>query len=109
MECRHLSYSQPCDFTLLHPVFRFIQLGVRYFQKLQSTCQTKSNLLFQHPIVQRKISTLQSAKINGELLDAPWFTHDQLMNGGILELEMGAYPNKSWGTDVNAAPPSRIE
>jgi putative alpha-1,2-mannosidase len=24
---------------------------------------------------------IQSAKINGEVLDAPWFTHDQLTNG----------------------------
>ncbi len=41
---------------------------------------------------------IQSAKINGVVLNTPWFTHEQLMNGGHLELEMGPKPNKTWGT-----------
>ncbi|MDF2187846.1 GH92 family glycosyl hydrolase [Paraflavitalea sp. CAU 1676] len=41
---------------------------------------------------------IQSAKMNGVVLNTPWFTHDQLMSGGHLELEMGPKPNKSWGT-----------
>lgn len=40
---------------------------------------------------------IQSAKINGVSLNVPWFTHDQLINGGTLELEMGPLPNKEWG------------
>jgi len=41
---------------------------------------------------------IQRAKLNGKDLNRPWFSHDELMNGGILELEMGAYPNRKWGT-----------
>jgi putative alpha-1,2-mannosidase len=40
---------------------------------------------------------IQSARLNGAPLNTPWFTHDQLMNGGMLELEMGPMPNKKWG------------
>ncbi|UYQ91275.1 GH92 family glycosyl hydrolase [Chitinophaga horti] len=40
---------------------------------------------------------IQRARFNGKVLDKPFFTHDQLMNGGVLELEMGAKPNKDWG------------
>lgn len=40
---------------------------------------------------------IQSAKFNGEALNKPWFTHEQLTSGGILELEMGPKPNKNWG------------
>ncbi len=40
---------------------------------------------------------IQSAKFNGEVLDKPWFTHEQLTSGGVLELEMGPKPNKNWG------------
>lgn len=40
---------------------------------------------------------IQSAKLNGKLLSTPWFTHDQLISGGHLELEMGPTPNKKWG------------
>ncbi|AEV99429.1 alpha-mannosidase [Niastella koreensis] len=42
---------------------------------------------------------IQSAKFNGQPLNIPWFTHEQLMAGGTLELEMGPKPNKEWGID----------
>lgn len=42
---------------------------------------------------------IQSAKLDGQPLNKPWFTHNQLVNGGTLELEMGPKPNKSWGLD----------
>lgn len=40
---------------------------------------------------------IQQAKFNGETLNTPWFTHEQLTAGGHLELEMGPVPNKAWG------------
>ncbi len=52
---------------------------------------------------------IQSAKLNGEVLDRPWFTHEDILKGSKLELEMGPYPNKLWGSTVEAAPPSSIE
>ncbi len=42
---------------------------------------------------------IQSAKINGKKLNSPWFTHDQLMSGATIELKMGKYPNKKWGSE----------
>jgi predicted alpha-1,2-mannosidase len=42
---------------------------------------------------------IQSARMNGVALTTPWFTHEQLMNGGTLELEMGPKPNKEWGAE----------
>ncbi|MES2277869.1 MAG: GH92 family glycosyl hydrolase [Bacteroidota bacterium] len=42
---------------------------------------------------------IQSAKMNGQALNTPWFSHQQLMNGGTLELEMGPKPNKNWGVE----------
>jgi predicted alpha-1,2-mannosidase len=40
---------------------------------------------------------IQSAKLNGKQLNTPWFTHEQLISGGHLELDMGPMPNKKWG------------
>ncbi|HVW98244.1 MAG TPA: GH92 family glycosyl hydrolase [Mucilaginibacter sp.] len=40
---------------------------------------------------------IQSARFNGKTLNKPFFTHSQLMSGGVLELEMGPKPNKNWG------------
>lgn len=45
---------------------------------------------------------IQSAKLDGKLLDSPWFSHEQLVAGGKLELEMGPLPNKQWGTKQTA-------
>jgi len=35
--------------------------------------------------------------MNGLLLNTPWFTHEQLMSGGNLELEMGPKPIRFGG------------
>jgi len=43
---------------------------------------------------------IQSAKLNGTVLNTPFFTHSQLENGGTLELIMGSKPNKSWGVGL---------
>lgn len=49
---------------------------------------------------------IQSAKLNGQTWDKPWFSHEDLSNGGELELVMGDKANKVWGSDPNSAPPS---
>lgn len=49
---------------------------------------------------------IQSAKLNGKELNQPWFNHDDMANGDLLELEMGPKANKSWGT---ATPPPSAE
>ena len=40
---------------------------------------------------------IQSAKINGKVLNDFWFSHDTFSKGGELELWLGDKPNKSWG------------
>jgi putative alpha-1,2-mannosidase len=40
---------------------------------------------------------IQSATLDGKPLITPWFSHAQLMAGGILRLEMGPKPNTRWG------------
>jgi predicted alpha-1,2-mannosidase len=47
---------------------------------------------------------IQRAKLDGKRLDNAWFRHDQLADGGTLQLWLGDQPNKSWGVDE--LPPS---
>ena len=47
---------------------------------------------------------VQSAKLNGKVLNQPWFDHSEIASGGILELEMGPKANKEWG--IATPPPS---
>jgi putative alpha-1,2-mannosidase len=41
---------------------------------------------------------IQQARLNGEELKRAWITHEEVTAGGVLELTMGAEPNKEWGT-----------
>lgn len=49
---------------------------------------------------------IQSATLDGERLDKPWFHHSQLVDGGALTLELGAAPNRAWGSLPQQSPPS---
>lgn len=40
---------------------------------------------------------IQKAELNGKPLNTPFITHEQIMAGGTLTLELGPKPNKKWG------------
>ncbi len=46
---------------------------------------------------------IQKAFFNGIEINTPFFTHQELMAGGTLELVLGHKPNKEWG--MNGVPP----
>ena len=39
---------------------------------------------------------IQSVKLDGKPYDKSYITHEQIMNGSILEFEMGSEPGKAW-------------
>jgi len=43
---------------------------------------------------------IHRAYINGEEIFSPFITHEQIMNGATLELELGELPDKEWGKEV---------
>ncbi|WP_242119559.1 GH92 family glycosyl hydrolase [Aestuariivivens sediminicola] len=49
---------------------------------------------------------IQSATLNGEVWNKPWFSHEVIEAGGVLELEMGDRANKAWGAAPEHMPPS---
>jgi predicted alpha-1,2-mannosidase len=49
---------------------------------------------------------IQSATLNGNDWNKPWFSHAEIANGGVLVLTMGPEPNRSWGSASGSAPPS---
>lgn len=74
-------------YTIGSPVFENVTIDLpngKKFQMIANKCSIQNKYI-------------QSAKFNGKVIDAPWFTHDQLVAGGKLELEMGPLPNKKWG------------
>jgi len=51
---------------------------------------------------------IQKAFLDGKPLNRPWFTHNDIMNGGTLKLIMGSKPNKQWGSNKEDSPPSAL-
>jgi putative alpha-1,2-mannosidase len=52
---------------------------------------------------------IESAKLNGHNLTKPWFTHQELVNGGTLEFKMSVTPNKAWGSTIQVEPQSNLK
>lgn len=46
---------------------------------------------------------IQKAELNGIPLNQCWFAHAAFSKGGVLELWLGAEPNKNWGIENNPA------
>ncbi len=51
---------------------------------------------------------IQGARLNGQEWTRSWFTHEQLMAGGTLELLMGPRPNKQWAASPEDRPSSSL-
>ncbi len=49
---------------------------------------------------------IQSAQLDGKPLNRPWVSHQTVVNGGTLTLNMGDKPNKAWGSAPEQAPGS---
>ena len=75
------------EYTIGSPVFEKVTIDLQNGKKFTMIAKNCS-------VVNKYI---QRAKFDGKVLNVPSFTHDQLANGGILELEMGPKPNKTWG------------
>jgi len=74
-------------YTITSPLFEKVKINLengKSFTMIANNCSKKNKYI-------------QSAKLNGKILEKPWFTHEDLMNGATIELEMGELPNKSWG------------
>lgn len=57
----------------------------------------------------RQNKFIQKATLNGKEWDKPWFSWDDIKNGGILVFEMGSRPNYLWGAEPGDAPPSGMD
>ena len=81
------------------PVFQEVSINLKNGKTFRIICHNYA----------KENKYVQSARLNGETLNKPWFAHKDLINGATIELEMGPYPNKSWGVAPEDAPPSSLE
>lgn len=83
-------------FNICSPVFTDVFVNLQNNKKFR-VIAPKSN---------RENKYIQSAKLNGNEWNKPWFSWDDIKDGGELVLEMGPRPNYEWGADPADAPPS---
>jgi predicted alpha-1,2-mannosidase len=79
-------------------------IGSPLFSKIKINLPSGKVFTINAPNCNETNKYIQKATFNGKALAGPWFTHEELINGGTLELEMGAYPNKTWGTSEESIP-----
>jgi putative alpha-1,2-mannosidase len=94
-------YSDP-----MIPAYPIWLIGSPVFKKSTITLGNNKTFVIEAKNVSAQNKYVQSATLNGEPLNKPWFEHSTLLKGGILELNMGPRPNKQWGSSPGAAPPS---
>ena len=86
-------------YTIGSPVFKKITIDLSNGKRFTVIAKNNSN----------ENIYIQSATLNGKELNKPWFTHNDIINGGILKLIMGSKPNKQWASNISNAPPSAMD
>ena len=78
-------------YDLSSPLFNkiTIHLDSKYYNGNKFTIEARNN--------SEKNIYIQSAKLNGQYLNKPILSHNDLVNGGKLIFEMGPSPNENWG------------
>ena len=83
-------------------------IGSPVFTKVTINLSNGKKFTINAPASSAENKYIQSATINGTPLNKPWFSHAELLKGCTLTLQMGARPNKAWGSKLENAPPSAI-
>ena len=88
-------------YDITAPVFDkvTIQLSSEYYSGKEFTILTKN----QSP----ENVYIQSAMWNGQPLNTCWLSHKDLVQGGVLELDLGPEPNKEWGIGEETDSPNK--
>jgi predicted alpha-1,2-mannosidase len=74
-------------YTITSPIFSKVTIDLPNGKKFTVIAKKSSD----------KNKYIQTASLNGKTLETPWFSHNDLVNGGTLVLEMGEKPGKIWG------------
>lgn len=94
-------YSDP-----MIPNYPVWLIGSPIFKKSTIKLGNGNTFVIEAKNVSAQNKYVQSASLNGEALNKPWFDHSTLVKGGTLVLTMGPRPNKQWGSSPEAIPPS---
>jgi len=90
------------------PASNIYVIGSPIFEDVEIHLENKKTFSIKTENNSDKNIYIQSAKLNGKSLDRSYITHNEIMDGGVLEFVMGENPNKNWGSKVENRPTSII-
>lgn len=79
-------------------------LGSPMFKRIDITLPHNKHLVIEASNNSRQNKYIQHLVFNRDNIETCWLYRNDLLNGGVLRFDMGAEPNKNWGTAV--LPPS---
>ena len=79
-------------------------IGSPLFKKATITMENGNKFVIEAPKNSKENLYIQSATLNGRLLDKNYIHYDDIAEGGVLKFEMGSQPNKERCTSKYAAP-----
>jgi len=74
-------------------------IGSPFFKKMVLHLKDGKKFTVNADNCSKKNKYIQSARLNGKEFNRCWIKHSEIVNGGILELQMGDLPNKLWASD----------
>ncbi len=84
-------------------------IGSPLFDKVTLHMGNRKDLIIEAKNNSEKNRYIQSATLNGQAWNKPWFGHADIAKGGTLVFKMGPKPNPNWGSAPDVAPPSMSE
>ena len=93
-------------FYPVNPAEGIYVIGTPAFKKAKINLEGGKTFSILANTVSKDNFYIQSAILNGKSLDRCYITHEEIINGGQLELEMGNEPNPQLWTQEGAFPPS---
>jgi predicted alpha-1,2-mannosidase len=90
------------------PTLPVYDIASPVFQKVTIHLQSGKNFVIVAHNSSRQNKYVQKIVLNGKPLDQVWFRHAEIVNGGTLELTMGATPNKELGSSSKFFPPDAL-
>lgn len=74
-------------------------IGSPFFEEVKIHLPGDKTFIVKAHDCSKRNKYIQSATLNGKPLNRPWLKHAEIMDGGVLEFQMGDRPNKTWGND----------
>jgi len=79
-------------------------IGSPLFKKATITMENGNKFVIEADNNSKENLYIQSATLNGRVLDKNFIRYDDIADGGIIRFEMGSQPNKERCTSKYAAP-----